>query len=90
VLAGDILATGAGVRRFRAGERVYAFTTMRMGAYAQYACVAESKIVARAPENLTAAEVATLQFALSAARSPAPNERWRQGVRRSRLTGGNR
>ncbi|HMA38898.1 MAG TPA: NAD(P)-dependent alcohol dehydrogenase [Gemmatimonadales bacterium] len=62
VLAGEVAATGAGVRRFRAGERVYAFTTMRMGAYAEYACVAESKIVARAPENLTAAEAAALPY----------------------------
>ena len=62
VLAGEVAATGAGVRRFRAGERVYAFTTMRMGAYAEYACVAESKIVAAAPRNLTAAEAAALPY----------------------------
>jgi NADPH:quinone reductase-like Zn-dependent oxidoreductase len=62
VLAGEVAAIGAGVRRFRAGQRVYAFTTMRMGAYAEYACVAESKIVARAPENLTAAEAAALPY----------------------------
>jgi NADPH:quinone reductase-like Zn-dependent oxidoreductase len=62
VLAGEVETTGAGVRRFRAGERVYAFTTMRMGAYAEYACVAESKIVVRAPGNLTAAEAAALPY----------------------------
>lgn len=62
VLAGEVVATGAGVRRFRAGQRVYAFTTMRMGAYAEYACVKESKIVATAPGNLTAAEAAALPY----------------------------
>ena len=62
VLAGEVAATGSSVRRFHAGERVYAFTTMRMGAYAEYACVAESKIVARAPGNLTAAEAAALPY----------------------------
>ena len=61
-LAGDVAATGAGVRGFRAGERVYAFTMMRMGAYAEYACVAESKVVARAPGNLSAAEAAALPY----------------------------
>ena len=62
VLAGEIEATGARVRRFRTGERVHAFTTMRMGAYAEYACVAESKIVADAPRNLTSAEAAALPY----------------------------
>lgn len=62
VLAGEVAATGARVRRFRAGERVYAFTTLRMGAYAEYACVAESKIVATAPGNLTAAEAVALPY----------------------------
>lgn len=61
-LAGKVEATGAAVRRFRAGEHVYAFTMMRMGAYAEYACVAESKIVADAPRNLTAAEAAALPY----------------------------
>ena len=62
VLAGEVAAAGSGVRRFRIGERVYAFTTMRMGAYAEYACVAESKIVGDAPRNLTAAEAAALPY----------------------------
>ena len=62
VLAGEIEATGARVRRFRTGERVHAFTAMRMGAYAEYACVAESKIVADAPRNLTSAEAAALPY----------------------------
>lgn len=62
VLAGDVVATGSSVRRFRVGQRVYAFTTMRMGAYAEYACVKESKIVASAPQNLNAAEAAALPY----------------------------
>ncbi|HET9708908.1 MAG TPA: NAD(P)-dependent alcohol dehydrogenase [Gemmatimonadales bacterium] len=62
VLVGDVVATGSSVRRFRVGQRVYAFTTMRMGAYAEYACVKESKIVASAPQNLTAAEAAALPY----------------------------
>lgn len=62
VLAGDVVATGAGVRRFRVGQQVYAFTTMRMGAYAECACVKESKIVTTAPGNLTAAEAAALPY----------------------------
>ncbi|HKW40686.1 MAG TPA: NAD(P)-dependent alcohol dehydrogenase [Gemmatimonadales bacterium] len=62
VLAGEVEETGTGVRHFRAGERVYAFTMLRLGAYAEYACVAESKIVAAAPLNLTAAEAAALPY----------------------------
>ena len=82
VLAGEVAATGSSVLRFRTGERVYAFTTMRMGAYAEYACVAESKIVARAPGNLTAAEAAALPYggliALYCLRKP-PADGWSRG-----------
>lgn len=65
VLAGDVEATGAGVRRFGVGERVYAMTGLRLGAYAEYMTLGEARIVAAAPRNLTAAEAATLPTAVS-------------------------
>src|SRR5690606_20789350 len=45
-LAGVIEATGAAVARFRAGDAVFAWSAMRLGAYAEYACLPESAVVA--------------------------------------------
>jgi NADPH:quinone reductase-like Zn-dependent oxidoreductase len=62
VLAGEIEQTGEAVERFRVGDRVYAFTKFRFGAYAQYATLAESGIIARAPSNLTFEEAAAIPY----------------------------
>ncbi|HEX8904623.1 MAG TPA: NAD(P)-dependent alcohol dehydrogenase [Longimicrobiaceae bacterium] len=61
-LAGTVEETGRRVTRFRAGDRVHAFTGLRMGAYAQYAPVAEDAIVARTPDGVTAADAAALPY----------------------------
>lgn len=39
VPAGEIEATGGKVTRFHAGDAVWAFTTLRMGCYAQRICL---------------------------------------------------
>lgn len=52
VLAGEVEAAGRSVTRFQRGERVYAFTKLDFGAYAQYTCLKESATLARAPRNL--------------------------------------
>jgi NADPH:quinone reductase-like Zn-dependent oxidoreductase len=61
-LAGTVEETGRRVTRFRAGDRVHAFTALRMGAYAQYALVAEGALVARTPDGLTAQGAAALPY----------------------------
>ena len=62
VLAGEIEKVGRRVARFRAGDHVYAFTTVRFGCYAQFASVPERSIVARAPSNFRHDEAAAIPY----------------------------
>jgi NADPH:quinone reductase-like Zn-dependent oxidoreductase len=62
VLAGEIAATGKAVSRFRAGDRVFAFTSLRFGSYAQYTCVPETGLIAPAPSNLTYEQAAAIPY----------------------------
>jgi len=61
-LAGDVETTGARVRAFRPGDRVFAATLLRQGAYAQYTCVREAAVVAATPANLGDDEAAALPY----------------------------
>jgi NADPH:quinone reductase-like Zn-dependent oxidoreductase len=61
VLAGEIEAIGSKVTRFHAGDRVWAFTTLRMGCYAQRTCLpATLKLLTPAPSNLSDDEAAAI------------------------------
>lgn len=63
VLAGEIAATGKGVSRFRVGDRVWAFTLLRFGCYAQRIALPETtKLLAPAPSNLTYDEAAAIPY----------------------------
>ena len=63
ILAGEIEAIGRKVTRFRVGDRVWAFTTLRMGCYAQRTCLpATLKLLTPAPSNLSHDEAAAIPY----------------------------
>jgi NADPH:quinone reductase-like Zn-dependent oxidoreductase len=61
-LAGVIEAAGKSVRRFEAGDAVFAIDGARMGGYAEYKCLPEDGAVALKPPSMSFTEAAAMSF----------------------------
>jgi NADPH:quinone reductase-like Zn-dependent oxidoreductase len=60
--AGEVEAVGSAVTRFKPGDQVMGYLGQRMGAYAEYVCMAEDGSLAMKPVNMSYAEAAAVPY----------------------------
>lgn len=60
--AGEIIAVGSKVTRFRPGQQVFGATGMRMGAHAAFLCLPETAALAKLPQGIRPEDAATFPF----------------------------
>src|SRR6267143_988210 len=59
-LAGEIESVGNSVRLYKKGDQVFAATGLRLGAWAEYACLPEQGLISMKPVNMTYEEAASI------------------------------
>jgi NADPH:quinone reductase-like Zn-dependent oxidoreductase len=59
-VAGEIERVGKDVIKYKVGDRVYAWSGLRLSGYAQYICLSENAMMAIKPDNISYAEAAVI------------------------------
>lgn len=62
VLAGEVVAVGADVTRFKIGDEVHAMTGFSFGAFAEYCALPDKRAIAVKPKTATFEEASALAF----------------------------
>jgi NADPH:quinone reductase-like Zn-dependent oxidoreductase len=62
VLSGEIERVGENVKQFKKGDKVFAHTFLRFGAYAEYTCLPETSAITLMPSNTSFEEAAAIPF----------------------------
>jgi len=62
VLSGEVEKAGDNVKQFKKGDKIFAHTLFRFGAYAEYICISETSAIALMPSNTSFEEAAAIPF----------------------------
>ncbi|MBN2264643.1 MAG: NAD(P)-dependent alcohol dehydrogenase [Candidatus Aminicenantes bacterium] len=60
--SGVVESVGMDVKAFKEGDEVFGYRGQRMGAYAEYLCIPENKMVGIKPKNMTHEEAACIPY----------------------------
>ena len=61
-LSGHVEAVGSAVSNFKVGDRVFAYTGVKLGCYVEYKCLPQNNAIALAPASLSDAQAAAMSF----------------------------
>lgn len=62
VFAGEVVATGSKVTRFRSGDKLFGSTLMRFGGYGEYVALPEKAVMTTIPRGFSFNDAAALSF----------------------------
>ena len=62
VFAGEVVATGEKVTRYRSGDKLFGSTLMRFGGYGEYVALPEKAVMTTMPRGFSFNDAATLSF----------------------------